>query len=409
MDLRVRFPRLLAAALAAAALATAVPAHAFDQELKALAGRLTVKLTKVNKTTLAVVDLVNLEGSTTLIGRFLAEELANDLDNPDKGFTIVDRTHVRSLVKEAKLSSNGLIDQLTSTKLGKMSGASAILTGSVTEFGDSLRITVKVLDTASGKQIASESTEIAKTKALEELYNKPLPEDATPAAKDPMQKASTTGKPASKPEAGEEESTEPERVYEADGVRLELLGCSRGGLSVVCRLTAQSVSKDANFYLDKRTRILDNQSSEFSVTEGKVANESRNREHGEGCSSFIAKTLAKGVLTPVTVSFNNVDSNPKLISSLDLFFSVADACSNRRTANFRDIELSASSATRVAGKGGPKGATQGGNSSSGSSDGDETIMGRAMGEVKDGVGDAIHSVFDRFRPKTPPAPKPPNR
>jgi len=398
---------LTAAALAAALLATASPAHAFDQELKALAQKLTMKLTKVNKTTLAVVDLVNLEGTTTLIGRFLAEELANDLDNPDKGFTIVDRTHVRSLVKEAKLSSNGLIDQLTSTKLGQMSGASAILTGSVTEFGDSLRITVKVLDTTSGKQVASESTELAKTKALEELYNKPLPEDAAAAATGSVQKAATKGKKAAVA-AEEAESSEPNRVYEADGVRIELLGCTRAGLSVVCRLTAQALSRDITLTLDNRTRILDNQSSEFAVTEGKIANENRNRDHLLGCYSFIEKTLVMGVLTPVTVSFHNVDTSPKLISSFDLIFGEANDCS-RRTANFRAVALGASPSPKVASRGGAAGAAGDGSDGSGASDTDETIKGRALREVKDGVGDLVHSLIDRIKPKTPAVPKPPGR
>ena len=86
--------------------------------------------------TIAVVDFTDLQGQVTTLGRFLAEEFSAALTNSVAGFEIVDRTHLGVLLEENKLSSTGLIDPATARKLGKIAGADGLLTGTVTDLGD---------------------------------------------------------------------------------------------------------------------------------------------------------------------------------------------------------------------------------------------------------------------------------
>lgn len=81
----------------------------------------------------------------------------------------MDRTHLKSILAEHKLSATGLIDPQTARKLGQIAGVDAIITGTITPFGDSIRISVKVLDTATAKVISAATGNIAKTKAIEGL------------------------------------------------------------------------------------------------------------------------------------------------------------------------------------------------------------------------------------------------
>jgi TolB-like protein len=139
------------------------------QDLRPIASTIASRISTSNHKTLAVVDFTDLEGNVTKLGRFLAEELSVDLVEEAKGFDVIDRTHLKALLQEHQLSATGLIDPLTARKLGKIAGADALVTGTLTPFGDSIRLSVKVLDTETAKMLAASTTEVPKTPALAAL------------------------------------------------------------------------------------------------------------------------------------------------------------------------------------------------------------------------------------------------
>jgi len=142
---------------------------AYENEIKDLSSVMTVNIANAGKKTVAVVDFTDLQGNVTELGRFLAEEFSVALAGSGKGFEVVDRTHLKSIITEHKLSATGLIDPQTARKLGKIAGVDALITGTITPFGYSIRLAVKVLDTETAKMISASSGNIARTKAIEEL------------------------------------------------------------------------------------------------------------------------------------------------------------------------------------------------------------------------------------------------
>src|SRR3972149_274973 len=128
---------------------------AYEQEINSLSTPMAEKIAAAGKKTLAVVDFTDLQGSVTELGRFLAEELSVSLSGASKGFDVVDRTHLKSLLAEHKLSSTGLIDPKTARELGKIAGVDALVTGTITPFGDSIRLSIKVLDMETAKVISA--------------------------------------------------------------------------------------------------------------------------------------------------------------------------------------------------------------------------------------------------------------
>ncbi len=142
---------------------------AYEQEINSLSTAMAEKIAKAGKKTIAVVDFTDLQGNVTELGRFLAEEFSVALAGTSKGFEVVDRTHLKSILVEHKLSSTGIIDPQTARKLGQIVGVDALITGTITPFGDSIRISVKVLDTTTAKVVSASTGNIAKTKAIEEL------------------------------------------------------------------------------------------------------------------------------------------------------------------------------------------------------------------------------------------------
>lgn len=142
---------------------------AYEQEINSLSTAMAEKIAAAGKKTIAVVDFTDLQGNGTELGRFLAEEFSVALAGTSKGFEVVDRTHLKSILVEHKLSSTGIIDPQTARKLGQIVGVDALITGTITPFGDSIRISVKVLDTTTAKVVSACTGNIAKTKAIEEL------------------------------------------------------------------------------------------------------------------------------------------------------------------------------------------------------------------------------------------------
>jgi len=164
-------PRLLSLTLAL--LLTAIAARsAFAQDLKTVSASLANRVAASGRKTVAVIDFTDLQGNVTELGRFLAEELSVDLVNDAKGFEVIERTQLKTILQEHKLAATGVIDPQTARKLGQIAGVDALVTGTITPLGDSVRLSAKVLDTTTAKMIGAYTVDIPKTKAIEELLAK---------------------------------------------------------------------------------------------------------------------------------------------------------------------------------------------------------------------------------------------
>ena len=78
------------------------------------------------------------------------------------------------------MSTSGLIDPSTAKELGKIAGVDALITGTVTPFGDSVRLAVKVLNTATARMIGASTSSVPRTSAIEELLSRGIGAAALP-------------------------------------------------------------------------------------------------------------------------------------------------------------------------------------------------------------------------------------
>lgn len=143
--------------------------EAAQKEIKTLSISMAEKIANSGKKKIAVVDFLDLQGNITELGRYLAEEFSVGLAGANKGFEVIDRTYLKSILKEHKLSLTGLIDPATVKKFGRISGADAIVIGLTTPLGDIVRVTVKVLDTETARVIIASATNIENTSAINNL------------------------------------------------------------------------------------------------------------------------------------------------------------------------------------------------------------------------------------------------
>lgn len=151
---------------------TAHPIMAYEKEIKEIASAMSESIVKAGKKSIAVVDFTDLQGNVTELGRFIAEEFSVSLAGAGNGFEIVDRTHLKSIAQEHKLSAMGIIDPKTARELGKITGVEALLTGVITPFEDSIRLSIKILETETAKIIYGSAANIPRTKAISELMGR---------------------------------------------------------------------------------------------------------------------------------------------------------------------------------------------------------------------------------------------
>lgn len=274
-------------------LSNAAISMGYEKEIKTLSLSMADNIIKAGKKTIAVVDFVDLQGNVTELGRFIAEEFSVALADVKKGFEVVDRTHLKSIIKEHKLSATGLIDPQTARKLGQIAGVETLVTGTVTPFGDSVRLSVKILDTSTAKVIGASSTNIAKTKAIEELFSKGVEPEPQPST------SSSDRKTISKVDMQE--------------FSFELQGCRLSGQTVTCYLIVTNKGNDRNLYFghNQVTRIFDDTGNEYQVETIRFGNKQMRR-------SWVHNRLVSGIPVKASLSFEKISPETSKINLLEI-------------------------------------------------------------------------------------------
>lgn len=151
------------------------------QSVKDISSQLAKSITQSGKKTVAVVDFTDLQGRVTEFGRFLAEEISVDLAGAHGSFKVIDRTNLKTILQEHKLASTGIIDPQTARKVGEITGVQALVAGTITPLGDTLRVSVKVLDSETAEIISGATTDLVRNKSIDELLAKGIAGEVQPA------------------------------------------------------------------------------------------------------------------------------------------------------------------------------------------------------------------------------------
>lgn len=162
----------------------------FDSCLDKLGRKLALELTFLEKTNVAVSDLVTLHGDSNQLGMAASEELTVALVHHAIGFDVMDRAHLKAIFAEHRLALGGLMSEESLIELGKMESVDAIVTGTIAQMGDRYKITVKALDTETATLLAAERSYFPRTAELDAFFGGiesspiPAPVDPKPAPSD---------------------------------------------------------------------------------------------------------------------------------------------------------------------------------------------------------------------------------
>ena len=96
-----------------------------------------------------------LKKKTTNAGKYIADIISVNLVNSDTCFKVFDRDNLGSINEAKKLIAEGYIDAANAKELSKILSVEAIIIGNYTVLSNSIKLTLKALDSESGFIVAA--------------------------------------------------------------------------------------------------------------------------------------------------------------------------------------------------------------------------------------------------------------
>ena len=147
-----------------------------DTELSKLADNLAGQIKDQGKKKVTVLDFTDLQGGSSELGKYVAEQLTVDLVISRKDFSVLDRANLQSILAEHKLAATGLIDPDTAKKFGQFSGVDAIILGTVTPKDQNITLTAKLITTDTAEIIGAGKATFRADSSVQQLQSTPATE-----------------------------------------------------------------------------------------------------------------------------------------------------------------------------------------------------------------------------------------
>ncbi|MBN1410398.1 MAG: hypothetical protein JW969_06105 [Spirochaetales bacterium] len=129
---------------------------------------------------IVVLPFTDLDGGKLDLGDLIAEDLTTQLFLTKK-FDIIERKLLDKILNENELAISGIIDETTAKKIGKISGASSICSGTIVAFEKTIKINARLISAETGVLFAVAAVEIERAKYTNELpVNSVTEPDKTP-------------------------------------------------------------------------------------------------------------------------------------------------------------------------------------------------------------------------------------
>lgn len=123
------------------------------------------------KTKVAVLDFqLHGEHENEDMGKIFAEWLITALVNQGR-LEVIERRLLEKVLSEQKIGATGLVDEQYASRLGKMLGARAIVSGALMKFQNVIEANARIIDVESGAVIAAEIVRSSSVTKLEDLVS----------------------------------------------------------------------------------------------------------------------------------------------------------------------------------------------------------------------------------------------
>lgn len=230
-----------------------------DKELSDLATKLAASINDNGKKKVTVLDFTDLQGGSSELGKYIAEELTVDLVMVKKDFSVLDRANLRKILAEHKLTATGLVDPENAKKLGMFAGVDALILGTVTPKNQKINLTAKIITTDTAEIVGAAKAEFKADEAVQKLLAQPAKGDDTTGA---SESSSPSTPPAAKPFGDLQVKVESLKVVSSGNYML-------GRLTLIITNTSasQTLGVAINPSIYQNFNLSNSRGDEFKATE----------------------------------------------------------------------------------------------------------------------------------------------
>jgi len=134
---------------------TCISQSAFDKGLSDISSDISDKLKVLDKKKVVVLYITEIDKQMTSAGKYMADVISVNLVNNPGTFSVFDRDNLDGIEDAKKLYAEGYIDEDRAQKLGKILKVDVIIVGSYTLLSNTIKLTLKALDSENGFVIAA--------------------------------------------------------------------------------------------------------------------------------------------------------------------------------------------------------------------------------------------------------------
>lgn len=167
----------------------------YDRQVENFAKEISTKIDSSKHYKIGILEFINTDKIVSQLGEILADDISAELSNLSVNLTkfeVLERSRLDQIFKEKNLIKS--YDSKDATELGKINAVNILVIGTIVPFGDYYKLTIKLLDTKTGSVLSSTKGQLAKTKAIDDLYDKNNSNSVNPNSN------TTTNKPTLKTE-----------------------------------------------------------------------------------------------------------------------------------------------------------------------------------------------------------------
>jgi len=150
-----------------------VRAQDMDTELSKLTEDLASKITANGSKKVTVLDFTDLQGGSSELGKYIAEQLTVDFVMSKRNFAVLDRANLKSILAEHKLTATGLVDPENAKQLGKFAGVDALIIGNIIPVGGNINLTVKVVTTETAEVVCAAKAKFKADDTVQQFLAQP--------------------------------------------------------------------------------------------------------------------------------------------------------------------------------------------------------------------------------------------
>jgi DnaJ-class molecular chaperone len=142
--------------------------QSLDSSITALVHEIAHTVSLKNKVKLTLADFLNNEGKVDALTEYIWRELEEKLIN-EPNIMVMDRKHLKLLLEENHLQSQGLIDESVVKSGVAFTKIEGLVLGNITYIGDRVKIKINVTDIGSSFIYASASSGLIRDAAIKNL------------------------------------------------------------------------------------------------------------------------------------------------------------------------------------------------------------------------------------------------